>query len=176
MSTAHQGDPDKVKGVYHINAVDKVTPKQFTGCMKRISECYLLQVLERLLVSFPFAVHGFHSDNGSECVNSQVAALLEKLRVEEFTKSRPRRSNENALAESKNGSVIRKRFGYGHIPGRYAERLGRFHREVLAPALNYRWPCLCPRVERDARGKRRRAYRRAISARRTSGSRCCRRR
>ena len=111
VDSVHQGDHDKVKGVYHVNAVDTVTQYQFTGCVERISERYLLPVLERLLESFPFVVHGFHSDNGSEYVNYQVAALLAKLRVEAFTKSRPRRSNDNALEESKNGSVIRKQFG-----------------------------------------------------------------
>ena len=90
-----------------------------------------------------------------------MAALLEKLRVGELTKSRPRRSNDNALAESENDSVIRKLFGYGHIAGPQAERLDRFHREVLARYLNYRRPCLFPRVETDAQGKQRKAYRQA---------------
>ena len=160
VDSVHQGDLDKVKGVYHVNAVDEVTQYQFTGCVERISERYLVPVLERLLASFPFVVHGFHSDNGSEYINYQVAALLEKLRVEEFTKSRPRRSNDNALAESKNGSVIRKQFGYGHIPGHHAEHPDRFHREVLDPYLNYHRPCLFPRVETDAKGKQRTPYER----------------
>jgi hypothetical protein len=33
--------------------------------------------------------------------------MLDKLRIE-FTRSRPRRSNDNGLAETKNGAVIRK--------------------------------------------------------------------
>ena len=85
-----------------------------------------LPVLEGLLESFPFRVRGFHSDNGSEYVNYRVAELLEKLRIEEFTKSRPRRSND-ALAESKNGAVMQA-LGYGHIAGRHAERLDQFNR------------------------------------------------
>ena len=96
VDTVHQGDLDKVKGVYHINVVDEVTQYEFTGSVERISEHFLLPLLERLLEAFPFRVRGFHSDNGSEFVNYQVAALLEKLRIEEFTKSRPRRSNDNA--------------------------------------------------------------------------------
>jgi len=32
-------------------------------------------------------VLGFHADNGSECINRQVAKLLEKLRIEQ-TKTR----------------------------------------------------------------------------------------
>ena len=34
--------------------------------------------------------------------------MLNKLHVKEFTKSRPRRSNDNALVESKNGNVVRR--------------------------------------------------------------------
>ena len=40
-----------------------------------------------------------------------MAALLEKVRIEQ-TKSRSRHSNDNALAESKNASVVRKHMGY----------------------------------------------------------------
>ena len=93
-------------------------------------------------------------------MNYQVAALLEKLRIDEFTKSRPRRSNDNALVESKNGSVIRKHLGYGHIPGRHAGRLNAFNREVLSPYLNYHRPCYFPSEEVDAKGKVRKRYRR----------------
>ena len=59
-------------------------------------------------------IKGFHSDNGSEYVNKQVAELLNKLNIEQ-TKSRSRQSNDNALAESKNNSVVRKHMGYSHI-------------------------------------------------------------
>ena len=65
----------------------------------------------------------------------------------------------NALAESKNGTVIRKHLGYGHIPGRHAERLNRFHREVLSPYLNYHRPCYSPHAQIDAKGKLRKRYR-----------------
>jgi hypothetical protein len=44
-----------------------------------------------------------------------VAELLEKFRIG-LTKSRARRSNDNRLVESKNGSVIRKLCGYSHTP------------------------------------------------------------
>jgi len=48
---------------------------------------FLIPVLEQLLNTFPFVIKGFHSDNGSEYINKQVAKLLEKLLIE-FTKSR----------------------------------------------------------------------------------------
>ena len=87
--------------------------------------------------------------------------MLEKLRVEEFTKSRVRRTNDNALAESKNGTVIRKQLGYGPIAGRHAERLDAFNRKVLSPYLNYHRPCYFPSEETDAKGKVHKRYRHA---------------
>ena len=127
IDTVHQGDQDGMKGVYHINAVDMalalghlvgqplVTQWELVASVEHISEAYLLPVIALLLEGFPFAIRGFHSDSGSEYINHKTAGLLEKLRVE-FTKSRPRHTNDNALAECKNGAVIRKTMGYSHIP------------------------------------------------------------
>ena len=98
---------------------------QLIVSVEKISERYLLPALEQLLDSLPFIIHGFHSDNGSEYINHQVAGLLEKLRIE-LTKSRSRQTNDNALVESKNGSTVRKHLGYGHIPGRYAQQVNEF--------------------------------------------------
>lgn len=106
-------------------------------------------------------MQGFHSTNVSECVNYQVAAILEKLRATELTKSRPRRSNNNALAESKNGSAIRKVVGRWHSAGPHSERLNSFHRQILAPPPNCHRPSLVPHVETDAKGKQRKTYRQA---------------
>ena len=89
-----------------INAVDIVTQWELVASVEHISEAYLLPVIHLLLDGFPFAIRGFHSDSGSEYVNHKTAELLKKLRIE-FTKSRPRQTNDNALAECKNGAVIR---------------------------------------------------------------------
>lgn len=83
VDTVHQGDCDGVKGVYHINAVDEVTQWQVVGCTPAISEAWLERLLESMLKQFPFVIHGFHSDNGSEFVNHTVANLLGKLLIEQ---------------------------------------------------------------------------------------------
>jgi transposase InsO family protein len=67
-----------------------------------------------MLECFPFVIKSFHADNGSEYINRNVAALLQKLLIE-FTKSRSRQSNDNALAEGKNAGIVRKQCGYLHI-------------------------------------------------------------
>jgi hypothetical protein len=103
----------------------------------------LLPVLAALLDVFPFVILGLHSDNGPESINARVAALLDKLHAE-FAKSRSCRTNDNALAESKNGSVVRKHLGYGHIPGRFAQQVNDFAQGVLSPYLNIPPPLLLP--------------------------------
>ena len=74
------------KGVYYINAVDEVTQWEIIASVERISEAYLVPVLESILLRFPFVIRGFHSDNGSEFVNRIVARLLNKMLIR-FTKS-----------------------------------------------------------------------------------------
>jgi transposase InsO family protein len=157
VDTVHQGDWDGAKGVYHINAVDTVTQWQVVGCASKISEAYLLPVLEAILHQFPFPVLGFHADNGSEYINHTVAKLLKKLEAE-FTKSRACRSQDNALVEGKNGAVIRKHIGYGHIPSQHSEALQKFYTRHLNPYLNFHRPCGFATVSVDAHGKRKRQY------------------
>jgi hypothetical protein len=117
----------------------------------------LLPVIGELLAGFPFEVLGFHSDGGSEYVNHDVAELLEKLRVE-FTRSRPRHTNDNALVESKNGSVIRKQFGYAHIAQHFADGMNAFCRDSLNPYVNFHRPCYFAVDDVDAKGKIRKRY------------------
>lgn len=159
VDTVHQGDQEGRKGLYHINAVDEVTQWQVVGAAPQIAEAFLIPVLEAMLEQFPFRIHGFHSDNGSEFINHTVARLLNKLLIEQ-TKSRPRHSNDNGLVESKNGAVIRKHIGWGHIASQHAEAVDRFHREFLNPYLNFHRPCGIPEIVRTAKGKLKRVYRR----------------
>jgi transposase InsO family protein len=157
IDTVHQGDWEGAKGVYHINAVDTVTQWEIAGCVEKISEQYLLPVLEAILHQFPFRIMGFHSDNGSEFVNHKVAEMLEGLLIE-FTKSRANRSQDNALVEGKNGAVIRKHVGYGHIAAPHAEAVQKFYTAHFNPYLNYHRPCGFATTNFNARGKRTRRY------------------
>lgn len=158
VDTVHQGDQDGIKGVYHINAVDEVTQWQVVGATAQISEAYLLPVLEAMLRQFPFRIRGFHSDNGSEFINHTVAKLLNKLLIEQ-TKSRPRHSNDNGLAEAKNGAVVRKHMGYTHIAAPHAAAIEAFYEEHFNPYLNFHRPCGVPERVVSRKGKEKRVYR-----------------
>jgi transposase InsO family protein len=159
VDTVHQGDTEHAKGVYHINAVDEITQWEIAAAVPRISEAYLEPVLVTVLAQFPFVIHGFHSDNGSEFINQTIARLLHKLMIEQ-TKSRPRHSNDNGLVETKNGAIIRKHMGWGHIQAAHADPIQQFYRAYLNPYLNYHRPCAQADVEVDAKGRKRRRYRR----------------
>ena len=158
IDTVHQGDKDKVKGLYHINAVDEVTQFQVVCSVEQISETFLIPALEELLATFPFKLRGFHSDNGSEYINHRVAKLLDSLNIK-LTKSRSRKTNDNALVESKNGAVVRKILGYAHIPQHFASEVNEFNKVYLTPYLNFHRPCFFPDTVTDSKGKERKTYR-----------------
>jgi len=157
IDTVHQGDLDKVKGVYYINAVDEVTQYQIVCSVEKISEQYLIPIVKLILKEFPFVIKGFHSDNGSEYINKNIAKLLQKLFVE-FTKSRSRKSNDNGLVESKNARVIRKQFGYSHIPQKWAPKINEFSLAFLVPYINFHRPCFFPEIITDNKGKIQKKY------------------
>jgi hypothetical protein len=157
IDTVHQGDHQGRKGLYHINAVDEVTQWEIAATVPQISELWLIPALESILQQFPFVVRGFHTDNGSEFINYQVAGLLEKLLIQQ-TKSRAYHCGDNGLVEAKNGAVIRKHIGFGHIDPKHAEAVDRFHREHLNPYVNFHRPSAVPKILTAANGKRRRVY------------------
>jgi transposase InsO family protein len=157
IDSVHQGDLDGIKGVYHITCVDAVSQWQVQACVQGISEAFLLPALAMVIEQFPFQIEGFHSDNGSEYINHKVAKLLEKLRIEQ-TKSRSRHSNDNALAESKNASVVRKHMGYSHIPQKYAKPINAFYQEVFNGWLNMHRPCLFSTEVVSDKGKLKKVY------------------
>ena len=118
----------------------------------------MLPLLEQLINAYPFKILGFHADNGSEYINQHVAKMLNRLLIK-LTKSRPRRSNDNALIESKNGTVIRKWFGYGYINSSNAPKLNAFYFGSFNRYLNFHRPCAFATNIVDAKGKIKKIYR-----------------
>jgi transposase InsO family protein len=157
VDTVHQGDLDGEKGVYHVNIVDEVTQWEIVVCVAAISEAHLGPILEAALALFPFVIINFHSDNGGEFINWTIAKILNRLLAEQ-TKSRSGRTNDNALIESKNGSVIRKHMGYSHIDRAFAPLIDRFYLEHFNAYLNFHRPCAFATVTVDDKGRRRKKY------------------
>jgi hypothetical protein len=157
VDTVHQGDLEKAKGIYSLNLVDEVTQWEVVACVEGINEDWMDEVLNAAMTLFPFRIRGFHSDNGSEFVNKQVAKMLGEQFIRQ-SKSRSGRTNDNALVEGKNASVIRKHMGHWYIARDYAPVVNRFYMGKFNVYLNYHRPCGFATVTVDSKGKRHRKY------------------
>ena len=155
--TVHQGDYLGNKGVYHINIVDEITQYEMIATVEKITEQYLQPVVEELLKLFPFAIYEFHADNGSEYINHWLVGLLNKIHID-LTKSRSRHSNDNALVESKNGSIIRKVYGRNYIDKKWANEINEFNKKYFNIYLNYHRPCAFAENKADKNGKIKKIY------------------
>ncbi len=155
--TVHQGDLDGVKGIYHINLVDEVTQWEILICVDSITENSMASVLQTALLLFPFNILNFHSDNGGENINGSVSGVLQKLLIEQ-TKSRSGKCNDNALIESKNGSVVRKHMGHWHIPKYEAREINIFYRDCFNEFLNFHRMCAYPTTIVSENGKKKKIY------------------
>ncbi|OGJ63297.1 hypothetical protein A3A67_00680 [Candidatus Peribacteria bacterium RIFCSPLOWO2_01_FULL_51_18] len=153
VDTVHQGDFGKNKGVYHINLVDEVTQWEVIVAVEQISEECVEPALAEAFGLFPFRIKNFHSDNGGEYINDVVHQFLVRWKAKQ-TKGRPRHSNDNGLAETKNGAIIRKHMGYRHIPQPYASRINVFYSEHLIPYVNFHRPCAFPEITTLSNGKK----------------------
>lgn len=156
VDSVHQGDKNGEKGVYYINSVAEVTQWQIVMCTEKISEAYLLPIITMMLEQYPFKIIEFHSDNGSEYINKYLVKLLNKLLIK-LTKSRSRKSNDNALCESKN-NVIRKHMGYFYINQKYAPSINDFMKNYFNPYLNFHKPCAFATSTIDSKGKEKKVY------------------
>lgn len=145
------------KDIYHINSVDEITQWEIVFCVAQLSESCMIPALEEIFAQYPFTIFNFHSDRGRETINYQVANMLQQLVIKQ-TKSRSYHSNDNALAETKNGSVIRKNMGWQHINQELVDDINYYDKNFFNPYLNYHRPCGYPTIETDAKGKKRKAY------------------
>ncbi len=145
------------KDVYHINSVDEITQWEIVVCVPQISEACMIPAIETLINQYPFVIFNFHSDRGGENINYQIADLLQRLLIKQ-TKSRSNHCNDNALVETKNGSVIRKNMGWMHINQGLADRVNNYYKNFFNPYLNYHRPCGYPTVVTDDKGKKHKVY------------------
>ncbi len=66
--------------------------------------------------------------------------------------------NDNALAESKNGAIVRKYLGYMYLPQKRAPLINEFNKKYLIPYLNFHRPCYFAKIITDHKGKQKKIY------------------
>lgn len=145
------------KDVFHINTVDEIAQWEIVFCVPQLSESCMLPALLEIFDQYPFVLFNFHSDRGHETINYVVADLLQRLLIKQ-TKSRSYHSGDNALVESKNGSVIRKNMGWEHINQSMCDEINLYYKNFFNPYLNYHRPCAYPTIKTDAKGKMKKIY------------------
>ncbi len=97
------------------------------------------EAMDVLRARLPVEMRGFDTDNDSAFINDTVLGYCEEHGIE-FTRSRPRRKNDQAWIEQKNGSVVRRLVGYGRLEGLIAaHRLARLY-NVALPHVNFFQP------------------------------------
>ena len=158
VDSVHQGDDiEHGKSVYHINFVDEETQWEMVACVPQITERYLAPIFEMILELYPFVIIEFHSDNGSEYINKTVASILNRFSIRQ-TKSRPGKSNDNALVETKNNAIIRKEMGYHFIQKGAHKLINDYYHSWLNIHLNFHRQCAYPTITISDKGKRKRIY------------------
>ena len=76
----------------------------------------MVEALKDIEQSLPFAIQGFHSDNGSEFINHHLYMFYVKRKEPiELTRGRPRHGNDQAHVEQKNWTHVRLLLGYQRI-------------------------------------------------------------
>jgi len=145
------------KDVYHINCVDEITQWEIVFCVPQLSESCMLPALLEIFDQYPFDLFNFHSDRGKETINYVVADLLQRLVIKQ-TKSRSYHSGDNALVETKNGSVIRKNMGWEHINQKMCDPINAYYKQYFNPYLNFHRPCAYPTIEVSGKGKKKKVY------------------
>lgn len=145
------------KDVYHINSVDEITQWEIVFCVPQLSESCMLPALQDIFSQYPFRIFNFHSDRGKETINYLVAELLQRLLIKQ-TKNRSYHSGDNALVETKNGSVIRKNMGWEHIDQKFCDKINSYYKTFFNPYLNFHRPCGFPTIITDEKGKKQKVY------------------
>ncbi|OGC51541.1 hypothetical protein A2982_02960 [candidate division WWE3 bacterium RIFCSPLOWO2_01_FULL_39_13] len=145
------------KDVYHINSIDEITQCEVVFCVPQLSERFMIPALVDIFDQYPFIIFNFHSDRGKETINYLVADLLQRLLIKQ-TKSRSYHSGDNALVETKNGSVIRKNMGWEHINQDLVYDINSYYKNFFNPYLIFHRPCAYPTITIDAKGKKKKVY------------------
>ncbi len=118
---AHCGDVNRGSYVHSLVLTDIASGWTEAAPLVVRESSLVVETLERLRVSLPFALQALDVDNGSEFVNDRLIEYCLSHGIE-LTRSRPYRKNDQAWVEQKNGAVVRKMLGYRRFEGLAAAR------------------------------------------------------
>ncbi|RWD81413.1 MAG: transposase [Mesorhizobium sp.] len=118
---AHCGEANRGSYVHSLVLTDIASGWTEAAPIVVRESTLVVETLERIRLSLPFALNALDVDNGSEFVNNRLIEYCLGHGIE-LTRSRPYRKNDQAWIEQKNGAVVRKLLGYRRFEGLAAAR------------------------------------------------------
>ena len=108
---SHDGGDNNGHFAYTLDATDIATGWTEAITVRSKGERIVSAGLQHLMIRFPFAVLGIHSDNGSEFINHHLLKWCTDRQIT-FTRGRPNHKNDQAHVEQKNWTEVRQSAGY----------------------------------------------------------------
>jgi len=136
---AHCGDNTRGEYINTLDMTDVATGWTVCTAFMGRSERFCVDAIEEAKPSFPFAILGIDSDNGSEFINAHLKRYCERNSIT-FTRGRANKKNDSCYVEQKNWDVVRKMIGYGRFDTRdQLDIITRIH-NLLTLYQNYFQP------------------------------------
>jgi hypothetical protein len=115
-TVAHGGDSMQGDFVYSLTLTDILSGWTENRATWNKGAHGVLEQIKDIEQVLPFAIQGFHSDNGSEFLNHHLYRYYVKRKEPiEMTRGRPRHGNDQAHVEQKNWTHVRLLLGFGRI-------------------------------------------------------------
>jgi hypothetical protein len=140
IDTVHHCD-QATSGEYILTLTDVFSGWIFLYPLLNKAFSWTFQSLRDILTVIPFPFLEFHSDNGSEFINTAVEKWCnDPLHPVPFSRSRDHQKNDNCFVEQKNGAVVREYAGYDRLSGSEEQALLAAVYLPLVPLLNFFMP------------------------------------
>lgn len=115
-TVAHCGESLDGSFVWSLTLTDIISGWTENGAVWNKGQYGIHELLRKMEQRLPFAMKGFHTDNGGEFVNHHLHTFFKDRHIPiEMTRGRPGRSNDNPHVEQKNNTHVRKLLGYQRI-------------------------------------------------------------
>jgi hypothetical protein len=118
-TVAHCGNSLAGEFVWSLTFTDILTTWTENRAIWGKGSIGVLDQIRNIEAHTPFALKGFHCDNGTEFLNNHLLRYFtDRPQVVSFTRSRAYKKNDNAHAEQKNWSHVRQLLGYDRLDQR----------------------------------------------------------
>jgi len=115
-TVAHCGGSLEGEFIWSLTFTDIMTGWTENGATWNKGEFGVYQLLERIEDRLPFAIKGFHTDNGGEFINHHLHSYyLDRKEPVAMTRGRSGMKNDNPHVEQKNYTHVRLLLGYQRI-------------------------------------------------------------